>query len=49
MKSSFAGLDPTGPFFENMPPVVRLDPTDATFVQVLHTDAFNSTSLLCRN
>ncbi|KAF7263927.1 hypothetical protein GWI33_000899 [Rhynchophorus ferrugineus] len=34
------GLDPSGPRFEGMPPSVRLDPTDATYVEVLHTDAF---------
>ncbi|XP_022917550.2 pancreatic lipase-related protein 2-like isoform X1 [Onthophagus taurus] len=38
------GLDPTGARFENMPPVVRLDVDDAKFVEVLHTDAYNSRS-----
>ncbi|XP_046330859.2 pancreatic lipase-related protein 2-like isoform X2 [Haliotis rufescens] len=33
------GLDPAGPLFENFDPVVRLDPTDANFVDVIHTDA----------
>ncbi|CAF3344505.1 unnamed protein product [Rotaria sp. Silwood1] len=32
------GLDPAGPYFENTPPQVRLDPTDALFVDVIHTD-----------
>ncbi|XP_066968507.1 pancreatic triacylglycerol lipase-like [Macrobrachium rosenbergii] len=32
------GLDPAEPFFQYMPPVVRLDPTDAKFVDVIHTD-----------
>ncbi|XP_059168285.1 inactive pancreatic lipase-related protein 1-like [Physella acuta] len=33
------GLDPAGPYFENTPAIVRLDPTDALFVDVIHTDA----------
>ncbi|CAF3787097.1 unnamed protein product [Adineta steineri] len=32
------GLDPAGPYFENTDPKVRLDPTDALFVDVIHTD-----------
>ena len=32
------GLDPAGPYFENTDPSVRLDPTDALFVDVIHTD-----------
>lgn len=31
-------LDPAGPDFENTDPRVRLDKTDATFVDVIHTD-----------
>lgn len=33
------GLDPAEPFFQFMPPNVRLDPSDALFVDVIHTDA----------
>ncbi|CAF3450558.1 unnamed protein product [Rotaria sp. Silwood1] len=32
------GLDPAGPYFEDTDPTVRLDPTDALFVDVIHTD-----------
>ncbi|XP_042207073.1 pancreatic triacylglycerol lipase-like [Homarus americanus] len=32
------GLDPAEPFFQYMPPSVRLDPSDAMFVDVIHTD-----------
>uniref|UniRef100_A0A672GYS7 Lipase domain-containing protein n=1 Tax=Salarias fasciatus TaxID=181472 RepID=A0A672GYS7_SALFA len=32
------GLDPAGPTFTGKPPDARLDPTDAQFVDVLHTD-----------
>ncbi|XP_041065248.1 inactive pancreatic lipase-related protein 1-like [Carcharodon carcharias] len=32
------GLDPVEPYFQNTPPEVRLDPTDALFVDVIHTD-----------
>lgn len=33
------GMDPAGPFFYNVTADHRLDPTDAEFVQVIHTDA----------
>ncbi|CAB3377364.1 pancreatic triacylglycerol lipase-like isoform X2 [Cloeon dipterum] len=32
------GLDPAEPYFQGMPYYVRLDPTDAKFVDVIHTD-----------
>jgi len=32
-------LDPAGPYFENTPEEVRLDPSDADFVDILHSDA----------
>ncbi|XP_072534061.1 pancreatic triacylglycerol lipase-like [Salminus brasiliensis] len=32
------GLDPAEPYFQGCPPLVRLDPTDATFVDAIHTD-----------
>lgn len=34
----FAGLDPAEPEFEDHPPSIRLDPTDAVFVDVIHTN-----------
>jgi len=34
-----SGLDPAEPLFQGMPDFVRLDPTDALFVDVIHTDA----------
>ena len=34
-----SGLDPAGPYFSYTDPAVRLDPGDAHFVDVIHTDA----------
>ncbi|XP_059138689.1 pancreatic triacylglycerol lipase-like [Physella acuta] len=33
-----SGLDPAGPYFADTDPRVRLDPSDAKFVDVIHTD-----------
>ena len=33
------GLDPAEPFFQYLPEDVRLDPRDAKFVDVIHTDS----------
>ncbi|XP_075468113.1 pancreatic triacylglycerol lipase-like [Ascaphus truei] len=33
------GLDPAEPYFQGTPTDVRLDPSDAAFVDVIHTDA----------
>ena len=32
------GLDPAQPYFEDTQPEVRLDATDAEFVDIVHTD-----------
>lgn len=37
--SACIGLDPAGSYFSYTDPVVRLDPSDARFVDVIHTDA----------
>lgn len=37
--TSCLGLDPAEPCFEGTPELVRLDPSDALFVDVIHTDA----------
>jgi pancreatic triacylglycerol lipase len=33
------GLDPAEPFFSDVGPLVRLDRTDAHYVDIIHTDA----------
>lgn len=35
------GMDPAQPHFSSTDPLVRLDPTDAVFVDVIHTDAID--------
>ena len=39
LPSPFSGLDPAQPCFEGTPEEVRLDPSDAMFVDVIHTDS----------
>ncbi|GFN95196.1 pancreatic lipase-related protein [Plakobranchus ocellatus] len=39
------GLDPAGPAFEGTPAQVRLDPTDALLVDVIHTDGAQGVGL----
>lgn len=34
----FVGMDPAEPYYQYCDPAVRLDPTDANFVDVIHTD-----------
>lgn len=33
-----AGLDPAGPLYREKLPSERLDPTDAQFVDIIHSD-----------
>lgn len=40
----FSGLDPAGLHFAGMPSYVRLDPSDAQFVDVIHTDTTGNDS-----
>ncbi|XP_072280374.1 pancreatic lipase-related protein 2-like isoform X2 [Pyxicephalus adspersus] len=35
------GLDPAGPYFQNTPPEVRLNPEDAVLVDVIHTNGWS--------
>ena len=47
-------MDPAGLAFSGRPPEVRLDPTDANFVDVIHTDGHSIRTLgetqhLCRS
>ncbi|XP_030432325.1 lipase member H isoform X2 [Gopherus evgoodei] len=41
------GLDPAGPLFNGKPPEERLDPTDAQFVDVIHSDIDGSQYFKC--
>lgn len=38
---SITGLDPAGPLFTKVDTKYRLDPSDALYVDVVHTDALN--------
>nr|CAI5861502.1 unnamed protein product [Callosobruchus analis] len=38
------GLDPSGPRFDGMPDIVKLNPTNARYVEIIHTDAYNGRS-----
>ncbi|XP_025109853.1 inactive pancreatic lipase-related protein 1-like isoform X2 [Pomacea canaliculata] len=40
-----SGMDPAGPLFESVDPQVRLDPTDALFVDCIHSDGLPLTDL----
>ena len=49
----WSGLDPADPYFQYTPTSVRLDPSDATFVDVMHTNGASiltlgkSSNILC--
>ncbi|XP_071535597.1 pancreatic triacylglycerol lipase-like isoform X2 [Panulirus ornatus] len=36
-----SGLDPAGPYYTSTPAFIRIDPTDAVYVDNIHTDADN--------
>ena len=38
MENILSGLDPAGPLFEGYSPKVRLDKTDADYVDVIHSN-----------
>ncbi|KAM5132167.1 pancreatic lipase-related protein 2-like [Mantella aurantiaca] len=40
------GLDPAQPYFQDTPAEIRLDPSDALFVDVIHTDSSSTASRL---
>lgn len=37
-------MDPAGPSFEDTNPIIRVDPTDADFVDIMHTNGGNIVS-----
>lgn len=43
---SDSGLDPAQPYFQDTPAEVRLDPLDALFVDVIHTDSSSTAANL---
>ena len=42
VKISLTGLDPAGPLFDGKSPEVRLDKTDADYVDVIHSNGDRS-------
>ncbi|CAN7947834.1 unnamed protein product, partial [Ixodes pacificus] len=42
------GMDPAEPYFEKMPKEVRIDPTDAGFVDIVHTDGASFFPDVCK-